>query len=370
MSELRAKHGSTHVFKRDGKSDTIVDIPVANGARPLGDESTLIDLTESLVIEASVYRGLPSHVAALCRYLIAGDRHGLEERSTAAGDDRNYQVVAAAGYALTGGCGDGRVARFKGAMEQLSGRAFFAEGRTPRFEIDGIGLLGVALGAKAAGLQRAGCGWLESLLERSARTLKSDGRESDLVEIARGAIDPEYEVAVKDVRLRIAFSLTASEEEMQAAWREMVARSGNRDAVEIAVNRAVLDYCGRALGAARVGGLGVAGLVGLLEGLAQSMSHWTYEKTPRVTGRPARRWEVDHEYHVQNLLWTVLRVLRPVWSDLVDEQSLPKVGHKTHVLILGFRRSVRLWRLSSCAREAEVHAVRSRKKLLRIGRCT
>ena len=62
------------------------------------------------------------------------------------------------------------------------------------------------------------------------------------------------------------------------------------------------------------------------------MSHWTYEASTRVKGVMPQQWEVDHEYHVQNLLWTLLR---PVFSDLVDEQSLPKVGHNTPRYDLG-----------------------------------
>ena len=79
-------------------------------------------------------------------------------------------------------------------------------------------------------------------------------------------------------------------------------------------------------------GAAVEGLIAILEGLAQSMAHWTYETKPRVKGVTPQQWEVDHEYHVQNLLWTVLR---PVFSELVDEQSLPKVGHKTPRYDLG-----------------------------------
>ena len=47
LNELRTTHGPTHVFKRDGKNDTIIDIPVAAGAEPLSDTSMEIDLKES-----------------------------------------------------------------------------------------------------------------------------------------------------------------------------------------------------------------------------------------------------------------------------------------------------------------------------------
>ena len=75
----------------------------------------------------------------------------MDEHVSLAEDVQSYQQIAAAGYALArdpSRCG--LVAAFKGAFEHLSGRTFFAGGRTPRFEVDGVALVGVALGARAA----------------------------------------------------------------------------------------------------------------------------------------------------------------------------------------------------------------------------
>ena len=293
----------------------------------------LSDLDASLVVETDAYRALPPHVAAFCNYLIPGDRDRLDDHASLAGDCQSYQAIAAAGYALARDPSrDGLVAAFKGAFEHLSGRTFFAAGRTPRFEVDSIALLGVALGAKAAGIPRAASGWLDNLLRRSSGTLHADRWQCDLVEVARGIISSNHEVSIDDMRLRTAFSVAPSQEERQTAWAEMIACAGDSDAVQIAVNRAVFEHCAASLAALQIGGAGVAGLISMLEGLAQSMSHWTYETSPRVKSVPPQQWEIEHEYHVQNLLWTLLR---PVFWDLVDEQSLPKVGHKTPRYDLG-----------------------------------
>lgn len=40
----------------------------------------------------------------------------------------------------------------------------------------------------------------------------------------------------------------------------------------------------------------------------------------------ARRWHIEHEYHVQNLLWMLLS---PIFPDLDDEQYLAKIGQKS-----------------------------------------
>ena len=286
----------------------------------------LNDLKSSLVIAEDEYRALPPHVAAFCSFMIQRGKTRLGKHVSLAGDSQSYQQIAAAGYALAKDTSrDGLVAAFKEAFEHLSGRTYFAEGRAPRFEVDSVALLGVSLGAKAVGIPEEDMGWLSDLLQRSTETLRGDQWHDDLLEIARGTVEVQYETSIKDVRLRATFLETPTEDDRQVAWAEMIACCADRDPVQVAVNRAVFEQCAAALAALPIVGMGVSGLISILEGIAQSMSHWTYETSVRVKGFEPQRWEVDHEYHVQNLLWTLLR---PVFSDLVDEQSLPKVGHK------------------------------------------
>ena len=293
----------------------------------------LHDLNASLVIEETTYQALPPHVAAFCSYLIQSDHARLTEHASLAGDSQSYQKIAAAGYTLASDPSKTElVAAFKDAFEHLAGRTFFAEGRTPRFEVDSVALLGVALGANAAEIPKLGIGWFRELLRRSAETLQGDHWHRDLVEVARGSIDEKYKKSIKDARLRTAFSEVHLEDDRQVAWAEMIACAADKDPIQVAVNRAVFECCAASLATLPIIGSGVSGLISVLEGIAQSMSHWTYETNVRVKGIEPQQWEVDHEYHVQNLLWTLLR---PMFSDLVDEQSLPKVGHKTPRYDLG-----------------------------------
>ena len=46
LNDLRAEHWQTHVFKREAKDDTIIDIPVAPGAEPLGNITMEVDLKD------------------------------------------------------------------------------------------------------------------------------------------------------------------------------------------------------------------------------------------------------------------------------------------------------------------------------------
>ena len=47
LIELRAEFAQTHVFKRDGKNNRIIEIPVASGAVPLSDKCMEVDLKEN-----------------------------------------------------------------------------------------------------------------------------------------------------------------------------------------------------------------------------------------------------------------------------------------------------------------------------------
>src|SRR5262245_42343700 len=47
LDELRQHYRATHVFRRRGKDDVIVDIPIAAGAKPLGNLQEEIDLSQS-----------------------------------------------------------------------------------------------------------------------------------------------------------------------------------------------------------------------------------------------------------------------------------------------------------------------------------
>ena len=47
LNDLRAEFAQTHVFKRDGKDNRIIEIPVSAGAEPLSDKSMEVDLKQS-----------------------------------------------------------------------------------------------------------------------------------------------------------------------------------------------------------------------------------------------------------------------------------------------------------------------------------
>jgi hypothetical protein len=57
---------------------------------------------------------------------------------------------------------------------------------------------------------------------------------------------------------------------------------------------------------------------------SRGLKRWTYETEPRTPKSAVARWDIENEYHVQNLLWTILA---PVFPDVDDEENLPSIGH-------------------------------------------
>lgn len=64
-------------------------------------------------------------------------------------------------------------------------------------------------------------------------------------------------------------------------------------------------------------------VLALLRNVRRSLRDWTWEETPRTKTSQARLWHVDHEYHVQNMLWVVLA---PLFPDIESEGYSAKVG--------------------------------------------
>ena len=91
-----------------------------------------------------------------------------------------------------------------------------------------------------------------------------------------------------------------------------------------AIRLAALDWIRRARPVADIRNVSIAELCNLLRELPAGLKKWTWELRARTKTSPeARKWHVDNEYHVQNLLWLLMA---PIFPDLIDEDATPKVG--------------------------------------------
>ncbi|MCY3984926.1 MAG: hypothetical protein OXE85_13550 [Roseovarius sp.] len=289
----------------------------------------------ALATQSDEMNKLPAHVAAFCSYISPWQRS--QEQMIATDHSLNYQNTAAIGFRLAAGLDEPNLGNaFSKGATQLAGRKYFTRNRAPRFEIDAVAMLGMAIGYTAIRASPNEFKWLRDCLEQSSRTLRDDTWQCSFSDAARAVLDGATDFSdvdpVMSVSLKTALSIATTDDERTAAWACLIDGIGDSDMTRISALQSVYEVCAAALTRLPVKGAGVLELVKLLIGVSESMSHWTYESNRRVKGVAPQVWEIDHEYHVQNLLWTVLR---PVFPDLVDEETLSKLGHTSPRYDLG-----------------------------------
>ncbi|MFD1303681.1 PD-(D/E)XK nuclease domain-containing protein [Methylobacterium marchantiae] len=213
----------------------------------------------------------------------------------------------------------------------LAARPWNRPFRPPTLEVDGVSMLGVALGANSIGastevgglgaLAVASCAssglsaFNRSLMAAAAHLLKAPGRP-DL-----STMLPEVRVALAELGIVPGDAGTHRD-----AWRNAMLHVAVEGGVAqtVLTLRAFNALCERNM-PARLGRLEADDVVRVLQGVVRSFRHWTWEDRPRTRTSPTVRWDIEHEYHVQNLLWSVMA---PLFPDLNAEEYTPPVGQK------------------------------------------
>jgi hypothetical protein len=291
----------------------------------------LTDIRNALRSQLHSAMAMPSHVAAFCGWIAADAeqlRRAIDESINFTGQARHPEHVAALGFGAHAGLlSTAQLQILLDEVHHLGGRAFFSPGRPPRFEVDGIALLGVSLGT-ARVLQRGDGAWLHSLLQRSSEEVMSDPWQLGLIRLARLAVG-EQDLRIVPPDLAVAATARGlgkvQGDDREQAWKMVVGLlqhdSGPaRDAARLAT----FEFEISRLGEVNLATATRDDLVRLLQGLSRGMKRWTFEKAKRTPRSEIAKWQIDNEYHVQNLLWAVLA---PVFPDLEDEENLPSVGH-------------------------------------------
>ncbi len=304
---------------------------------PVSDGPNSAVVRSGLVGAATVDVGAAPHVAAFRGWLL-GVPDGVDALAAAAAEamtspaDRSAWHVAVLGYAAA----SGRLAEplqpaFEDGLRWLGERPWHRPLRPLTLEADGVSMLGIALGATHADLVAVAkplgelavrSGSLEglsafnrSLMAAAAHLLEATGRP-DL-----STMLPEARVAFADLGI-----VPVDIECHSAAWRgvtRLVPGEGGPAHAALAL-RALEALCERNI-PARLGRLEPDDVVRVLQGVVRSMRLWTWEDKPRTPNSPTVRWDVENEYHVQNLLWAAMA---PLFPDLDAEVYTAPVGQK------------------------------------------
>lgn len=213
----------------------------------------------------------------------------------------------------------------------LGDRAWFRPNQARTLEADGVSAFGVSLGARHAGV--AGVDWLRSLVVRSASLPDLSALDRSLMVAAAHLIDAPGRqdgiAMIPEARLGLSHLEISTVDDAcrEAAWQRILRFASAPAAVpEAALLLKALDVLTERSLPARLGRLEPEDVLHVLEGVQRALRRWTWEAAPRTSKSAVARWEVENEYHVQNLLWAMLA---PLFPDLNDEQSLAPVGQKS-----------------------------------------
>ena len=116
----------------------------------------------------------------------------------------------------------------------------------------------------------------------------------------------------------------ASEAVRANAWTIISSLMGESDGMgRAATQLAALTTLLRDASTLRPGATSIADVARLLAGVARSMRRWAWDEKPLSKNSVAAHWDIDNEYHVQDMLWAILA---PLFPDLDDEEWLKSLG--------------------------------------------
>lgn len=294
----------------------------------------LNQLREALATAARDNVDQPEHARAFAQWIYLG-QSGATDILTALGNAaaaangaaRESKHVAVLGYASH------RDTRFQepfvDALNWLRQRSFFVPGRPPAFEVDGIALLGVALGVSRlpTAIAKEPAAWLRGLLAKQPAPGNPIGWNDALVAAASEIVGQTAKAMTPDLRAALAerLDLEVSEEDQEAAWALIAEMPGFEDGMtRAAAQQVALHFLLKNSATIRPNAFTVEQVVNLLTGVSAGLRHWTWEDRARTPNSAIARWDVENEYHVQNLLWALMA---PVFPDLDDEEWLKSLGH-------------------------------------------
>jgi hypothetical protein len=316
----------------------------------MSDVHTILidDARQVLLREISPIVGRKDLYEAFAAWLVPNAIPGLgingamEIATQAAGAERTYHHVAVLGLVaqLMNLAGKAKEALHSG-LNWVVCRDPVVGGTPMGFCMDGIALVALLLGAKATGdtdVWHKTCQWIQRCREVTAGgqglgiwqewLLATIGVHTGLRWDPKGDDGPyaaEVRVALRSKGFGVGDPTPVTEKDEYEVLN-LIHRESSSDlgVPHAAIRLAALDWVGRVRPITDLRNVTIPDLCNLLRRVPSGLKKWTWENKPRTRTAPkARKWHVDNEYHVQNLLWLLLA---PIFPDLIDEDATPKVG--------------------------------------------
>lgn len=266
----------------------------------------------------------------------------LEDVRVRSGARRTYKEVAAAGFLVGSGAEDAETIKyFREGLSWLARRQPSFDGVPTGLAVDGVAFLGLVGGltrlGDASALKQAGV-WIASFL---ATSLALPGVPAWQKSLMRGAgvslgapeIRVDYKEDAPDAVLALIAqgTITSPEanllEQAGSGFLTLLCHESDRsvEPERAALRLAAFRWLENAVGAVAGAFATAEDVCRLLHRLSAAFYRWTWEDVARTSRKRAepRRWHIDNEYHLQNLLWVVLA---PLFPDLKEEEFTESIG--------------------------------------------
>jgi hypothetical protein len=255
------------------------------------------------------------------------------------GGQRRYQDIAVLGFAAT--CDrlqETHQSALKEGLLWIIGREPSIDGRLQGFCTDAVALLGIVLGARALednNIMAQLHEWLNKFMSHTFQTRLHDWQMCLLIGVCQvGGINAQKAVPdandLADVRVALrskkilSYDVPTETQDQLATLLLMKRGLGSDNNVSRAALRlAAFQVIQTISSEINLGKPTIEDVSRILHRIPAAFRRWTWEDKARTRGKEARKWYIDNEYHVQNLLYFLLS---PIFSDLKDEDYTPSIG--------------------------------------------
>lgn len=173
--------------------------------------------------------------------------------------------------------------------------------------------------------------WISGFLAQQIRSDHLNPFEKDIAAYIRGNDSTVYTSAcvplflhyrkicrIDDHQIRLSLS-----SRFMTEFRAQV--QGDASTALLSLMVYVFDHVNQDVAVVPPKGWSLDDLLGFLEHIPVGLKRWTWEDAGRTRGAVPVKWQVENEYHVQNLLYVLLA---PIFNDIADEVNLQPVGQK------------------------------------------
>ncbi len=233
-----------------------------------------------------------------------------------------YQEVAAIAikYALN----EKMERSFADGLKYLMRRHYFIPHAMPGFEVDPIAILSVAIGIVSLEYDKDKYNWLLEIINKTLLDESEPIRKNVLL-LAKFLLNSDDDIPLF-IKAAIGkkHEATLSKLERESVFKECL--TTKKITQEQAIfYLAALEYLISTSANISLESTSKYGLVKMLKSVESALKRWPWETKAKTKRSSQQQWDIQNEYHVQSLLWSLLR---PVFPDLQDEEYLKSIGYK------------------------------------------